>query len=93
MQGEIGRQDYDALTMREVSLIMQGYQDRQVHDYRQTRLIMFVMTRLLGDSKKAPKTPEELWELPGDVKGNPREEEILELLKQFREKHGRAATD
>lgn len=27
---------------------------------------MFTMVRLMGDPKTAPKTPEQLWELPGD---------------------------
>lgn len=27
---------------------------------------MFTMVRLMGDSKSAPKTPEALWQLPGD---------------------------
>jgi hypothetical protein len=46
--------------------MMKGHQNRRVDDYRQTRLLMFTMVRLMGDSKTAPKTPEALWQLPGD---------------------------
>jgi hypothetical protein len=45
---------------------MKGHQNRRIDDYRQTRLLMFTMVRLMGDSKNAPKTPEALWQLPGD---------------------------
>ena len=58
--------DYDSLTLREVMLVMQGYQDRMLHDYRNTRLLMFMMLRLWGDSKKLPDTPEDMWRLPGE---------------------------
>ena len=62
--------DYDSLTLREVMLVMQGYQDRMLHDYRNTRLLMFMMLRLWGDPKKLPDTPEDMWRLPGeDVNG------------------------
>jgi hypothetical protein len=46
--------------------MMKGHQNRRVDDYRQTRLLMFTMVRLMGDHKTAPKTPEALWKLPGD---------------------------
>lgn len=58
--------DYDSLTLREVMLVMQGYQDRMLHDYRNTRLLMFMMLRLWGDPKKLPDTPEDMWRLPGE---------------------------
>jgi len=54
------------MSPRHFSLMMQGHQNRRVDDYRQTRLLMFTMVRLMGDSKTAPKTPEALWSLPGD---------------------------
>ena len=66
MTGEIGAQDYDRLTFREVQLIIKGYGDRVVNDYRQTRLLMFMMARMWGDPKKPIKSPEALWPLPGD---------------------------
>jgi len=47
-------------------LVMQGYQDRMLHDYRNTRLLMFMMLRLWGDPKKLPDTPEDMWRLPGE---------------------------
>ena len=52
--------------MREVTLIIEGYQERLLQGYRQTRLLMFMMVRLWGDPKKAPDNPEDLWRLPGE---------------------------
>jgi len=46
--------------------MIKGFEDRKVDTYKQTRLLMFTMVRLMGDPKTAPKTPEQLWELPGD---------------------------
>lgn len=54
------------MSPRNFSLMMKGHQNRRVDDYRQTRLLMFTMVRLMGDTKTAPKTPEALWQLPGD---------------------------
>jgi hypothetical protein len=46
------------------------------------------MVRLHADPKTAPKTPEALWELPGDIVTNPVEEaeeykKIFERLGQW----------
>jgi hypothetical protein len=61
-----------------------GYEDKKVDSYRQTRLLMFTMVRLMGDPKTAPKTPEALWELPGDeVKGGIDEAEMREIFKRL----------
>lgn len=46
--------------------MIKGHEARRIDDYKQTRLLMFTMVRLMGDPKSAPKTPEQLWELPGD---------------------------
>ena len=45
---------------------------------------MFTMVRLMADPKTAPKTPEQLWQLPGDqdeVKID--EEEYKEIFKRL----------
>lgn len=45
---------------------------------------MFTMVRLMADQKTAPKTPEELWPLPGDE--NPKQisdDEIRQLFKRL----------
>lgn len=86
MSGEIGRQDYDALTMREVVLVMQGYADRQIHDYRNTRMVMYMMARLHADPKRAPKSPEDLWQLPGDEPGQLSEDYLKGLFDDLRKK-------
>jgi len=45
---------------------------------------MFTMVRLMGDPKTAPKTPEQLWELPGDENTSKvNEEEYREIFKRF----------
>jgi hypothetical protein len=44
----------------------EGYERKKIDEYKQIRLLMFTMVRLMGDPKTAPKTPEALWQLPGD---------------------------
>jgi hypothetical protein len=61
-----------------------GYEDKKVDSYRQTRLLMFTMVRLMGDPKTSPKTPEALWELPGDeTNSGMSEEEMREIFKRL----------
>ena len=73
------------MSPRHLSLMIRGYQDKKVDSYRQTRLLMFTMVRLMGDPKTAPKTPELLWELPGDELENNslNEEEMREIFKRL----------
>jgi hypothetical protein len=54
------------MSPRHFSLMIKGHEEKKVDTYRQTRLLMFTMVRLMGDPKSAPKTPEALWQLPGD---------------------------
>jgi len=76
------------MTFREVSLIISGYADRVVNQYRQTRLLMFTMQKLWGDPKKSPKTPEDLWQLPGDeVKGQMNEDELAAIFEKLRQEN------
>ena len=63
--------------------MLNGYQDKQVDTYRQTRLLMFTMVRLMGDPKTAPKSPEALWQLPGDEKQGMSEEDMREIFKRL----------
>lgn len=44
---------------------------------------MFTMVRLMGDPKTAPKSPEALWELPGDEKQGMTEEDMREIFKRL----------
>lgn len=44
---------------------------------------MFTMVRLMGDPKTAPKSPEALWELPGDEKQGMSEEDMREIFKRL----------
>lgn len=44
---------------------------------------MFTMVRLLGDSKTAPKTPEALWELPGDEVSGITEDDMRDMFKRL----------
>lgn len=73
------------MSPRNFSLMMKGHQNRRVDDYRQTRLLMFTMVRLMGDSKTAPKTPEALWQLPGDEEKQlgVSDDEARELFKRL----------
>ena len=67
-------------------LIVRGYEDRMVHDYKNTRLLMYMMARMWGDPKKAPATPEDLWKLPGDEPTGPSERDIAEMFRKLRSK-------
>jgi hypothetical protein len=44
---------------------------------------MFTMVRLMGDPKTAPKTPEALWQLPGDEVKKPTDEEYREVFNRL----------
>lgn len=88
MTGEIGVGDYDSMTFSEVMLVLKGYNDRLLNDYRQTRLLMFMMARMWGDPKKGVKSPEELWPLPGDVQKTMNKEDIAELFDRLKKTDG-----
>lgn len=61
-----------------------GFEEKKIDEYKQTRLLMFTMVRLMGDSKTAPKTPEALWPLPGDeVKSEMTNDEMREIFKRL----------
>lgn len=64
--------------------MMKGHEAKKVDTYKQTRLLMFTMVRLMGDPKSAPKTPEQLWQLPGDDAQGVSEEEMREMFKRLK---------
>jgi hypothetical protein len=65
--------------------MIKGFEDKRIDQYKQTRLLMFTMVRLMGDPKTAPKTPEQLWELPGDeLTTKVDEEEYREIFKRYK---------
>lgn len=65
--------------------MLDGYQVKKFDNYKLIRLLMFTMVRLMGDPKTAPKSPQELWELPGDENdGNVlSDDDIKELFKRL----------
>jgi len=65
--------------------MIRGNERKKVDAYKQTRLLMFTMVRLMGDPKTAPKTPEALWELPGDDHSENvmSEDEMREIFKRL----------
>jgi hypothetical protein len=63
--------------------MLKGHQEKKVDDYRQTRLLMFTMVRLHGDPKSSPKSPEALWELPGDEVKGMSDEDYREIFKRL----------
>jgi len=63
--------------------MLKGFNEKKVDGYKQTRLLMFTMVRLMGDPKTAPKTPEALWELPGDEKEKPKDEEYRQIFNRL----------
>lgn len=65
--------------------MLNGYEKKKIDTYKQTRLLMFTMVRLMGDPKTAPKTPEQLWELPGDQENTKIDEnEYREIFKRLK---------
>jgi hypothetical protein len=64
--------------------IIEGYNDRVIQSYKQTRLLMFIMARLWGDSSKVPSTVEEFWQLPGDEKKGVTEDEIAAIFEKLK---------
>lgn len=76
--------DYYSMSPKNFSLMAKGFEDKKVDSYKQTRLLMFTMVRLMGDPKTAPKTPEALWQLPGDDnKSGMSEDEMREIFKRL----------
>jgi hypothetical protein len=67
--------------------MIRGSESRKVDTYKQTRLLMFTMVRLMGDPKSAPKTPEALWSLPGDEQSQRgiSDSEAREIFKRLRQ--------
>jgi len=65
--------------------MIRGSESRKVDTYKQTRLLMFTMVRLMGDPKTAPKTPEALWQLPGDDENGQlmSDDEMREIFKRL----------
>ena len=64
--------------------MFKGHEAKRIDEYKQTRMLMFTMVRLMGDPKTAPKTPEALWQLPGDEEvGKIDEEEYREIFKRL----------
>ena len=58
----------------------EGYNEKKIDGYRQTRLMMFTMVKIWAE--KGPKTPEELWPLPGD-ETEITEDETKALMERF----------
>jgi hypothetical protein len=64
--------------------MIKGYEDKKIDSYKQTRILMYTMVRLMGDPKSAPKSPEQLWQLPGDEDMSQiNEEEYREIFKRL----------
>lgn len=77
--------EFYEISPRHLSLMIKGYEEKRIDEYKQTRLLMFTMVRLMGDPKTAPKTPEQLWELPGDeLTTKVDEEEYREIFKRYK---------
>lgn len=74
--------------------MIKGFEDKRVDEYKQTRLLMFTMVRLMGDPKTAPKTPEQLWQLPGDeIVSKVDEEEYRQIFKRLRNESSDTSND
>lgn len=76
--------EFFAMSPRHFSLMMRGFEEKKIDVYKQTRLLMFTMVRLMGDPKSAPKTPEQLWKLPGDEENAVSEDDMREMFKRLK---------
>lgn len=74
------------VTPREFHLMVQGFRNRRIDQYKQNRNLMFIMAKLW--SSKPPSKPQDLWELPGDVVEEHSEDEIAKLFEALKEKNG-----
>jgi hypothetical protein len=82
--GQLGRSviEYYDMTLGEILLAQYYYQQREIEDWKRTRMLMFVMVKMWGDPKRSAHSPEELLPLMGDVKkyaGLTKEEITAEL--------------
>lgn len=77
--------DFYSMSPRHFSLMIKGHQEKKIDNYRQTRLLMFTMVKLHGDPKTSPKSPEGLWELPGDESNQIglKDDDIKEIFKRL----------
>lgn len=74
--------------------MIKGFEDKRVDEYKQTRLLMFTMVRLMGDPKTSPKTPEQLWQLPGDENVSEIDEkEYRQIFKRLRNESSDTSND
>ena len=71
------------MSPRHFSLMLKGYESTKLDGFKQTRMLTFTMVRLMGDPKTSPKTPEELWNLPGDEAPKIDEEEYRQIFKRL----------
>lgn len=83
--------EFYSYSPKQFFLTVEGFQEKQIDSYKQTRLIMFTLVSLLGDQKNKPKTPEALWELPGDeVKAQSTDQELENLYNRFIDERSRS---
>ena len=70
-----------SMSPKDFYLAAKGFTEKRIDEYRQTRMLMFTMVKMWAD--KGPKTPEELWALPGDESKDISKEEQASLLERF----------
>lgn len=76
--------EFYQVSPREFVVMVEGYRNRRIDEYKLNRNIIFMMARLW--SSKPPNRPEELWDL-GD-KEETDEDEVAKLFEALRNKNG-----
>lgn len=71
------------MSPRHLSLMIKGHKESKIDNYKLVRLLMFTMVKLMGDPKSSPKSPEQLWELPGDETRQLNDDDYRELFKRL----------
>jgi hypothetical protein len=85
------RLEYEEATLADLALANAYYADAQIEEWRRTRWLSFIMSKLLADPKKSPlTTPEAFLPLPGDEPQNEivalSDEEVSAAFNKLREK-------
>ena len=77
--------EFYSVSPREFSLMVEGFRNRRIDEYRLNRNLMFTMVKLW--SSKPPSSPSELWDLGDAPSSDVQEDEIKKLFEAVKQKN------
>ena len=77
--------EFYSISPREFNLMVEGFRNRRIDEYRLNRNLMFTMVKLW--SSKPPSSPQELWDL-GDAPSEVQDDEVAKLFEALKQKNG-----